>query len=196
MEANGSLTGLFLPSYALESAAFAPTLTDRPQHWAATPSLLWESIAALASARERYVAQHCRCNSPRLFHARWQSMLRTTHSFVLRDSFRNSAQLVVICPVYPAKLRDPITHLQACGVCRTSSHHAVNFGKGRFQRAGGGATCWALTCGGGGVAGSLLGESSVVGMEADLDARHEVLVVILQAYDPRTSCPNCPATLA
>jgi hypothetical protein len=113
-----------------------------------------------------------------------------TYPFVLRNSLCHPRQALVICPVHPAELGYGVAYSETCRVRRAALHHAVDLREGRLQGCG----RWAERClclAGRGRVVCLLCQARVVLVEALLDARHEVLVVILQAYDARARRSYC-----
>lgn len=114
-----------------------------------------------------------------------------THPFVLRHHLGESCQLVVVCPVHPSKLGYAVAYLQASCLGRATCHDAVDLCERCFQsrRSTASAECGES----GGVVLGLLLQSCVVLVEALLDARHELLVVVLQPYYARARGANCKA---
>jgi hypothetical protein len=91
----------------------------------------------------------------------------------------------VVCPVDPAELGDGVADAQASLLGGAASDDAVDLCKGRLEGCGRGLeACRRVVCCLR-VALRLLGHAGVVRVEALLDERHDLLVVVLQPDDAR-----------
>jgi hypothetical protein len=91
----------------------------------------------------------------------------------------------VVCPVDPAKLGDGVADAQAGLFCGAARDDAVDLCKGRLEGCRRGLETWRRVVCCLRIALRLLCHACVVRVEALLDERHDLLVVVLEPDDAR-----------